>query len=97
MEVGQVKEIRRYPVKSMAGETLDEVELGVRGLPGDRVWAVRDEVRGGIRGGKKIPALMELQASRRAVPSTVRKAFSTRATQEAQCMPSIWRVVRGMV
>lgn len=62
MEVGQIKEIRRYPVKSMGGELLDEIELGLRGLPGDRVWAVRDEVRGGIRGGKKIPALMGLQA-----------------------------------
>ena len=62
MEVGQIKEIRRYPVKSLGGELLDEVELAMRGLPGDRGWAVRDEVRGGIRGGKKIPALMELQA-----------------------------------
>ena len=62
MEVGQIKEIRRYPVKSMGGELLDEIELALRGLPGDRAWAVRDEVRGGIRGGKKIPALMELQA-----------------------------------
>jgi hypothetical protein len=62
MEVGQIKEIRRYPVKSMGGELLDEIELAERGLPGDRVWAVRDEVRGGIRGAKKIPALMELQA-----------------------------------
>jgi uncharacterized protein YcbX len=62
MHVGQVQEIRRYPVKSMGGEVLDEVELEERGLPGDRAWAVRDEVRGGIRGAKKIPALMGLQA-----------------------------------
>ncbi len=62
MEVGQVKEIRRYPVKSMGGELLDEVELALRGLPGDRAWAVRDEVRGGIRGGKKIPELMNLRS-----------------------------------
>ncbi|HEB88930.1 MAG TPA: MOSC domain-containing protein [Deltaproteobacteria bacterium] len=62
MIVGRIEEIRRYPVKSMAGERLDGVELASRGLPGDRVWAVRDEVRGGIRGAKKIPALMELRA-----------------------------------
>jgi uncharacterized protein YcbX len=62
MEVGKLKEIRRYPVKSLGGELLEEVDLAERGLPGDRVWAVRDEVRGGIRGAKKIPALMELQA-----------------------------------
>jgi len=46
----------------MGGELLDEVELGAAGIPGDRAWAVRDEVRGGIRGAKKIPALMGLRA-----------------------------------
>jgi len=62
MELGQIKEIRRYPVKSMGGELLEEVELALRGLPGDRAWALRDEVRGGIRGGKKIPGLMNLRS-----------------------------------
>jgi uncharacterized protein YcbX len=61
-QVGTIREIRRYPVKSMAGEVLDTVELATRGLPGDRVWAVRDEARGGIRGAKKIPKLMTLGA-----------------------------------
>lgn len=60
--VGTIAEIRRYPVKSMEGEVLDATPLGLRGLPGDRAWAVRDEVRGGIRGAKKIPALMRLSA-----------------------------------
>jgi uncharacterized protein YcbX len=46
----------------MGGEALDEVELGAGGVPGDRAWAVRDEVRGGIRGAKKLPGLMHLRA-----------------------------------
>lgn len=61
-ELGRVREIFRYPVKSLAGETLDRVAIGPQGLPGDRAWAVRDERRGGIRGAKKIPGLMRLAA-----------------------------------
>jgi len=57
-----VEQLFRYPVKSMAGESLPSLELSARGATGDRVWAVRDEVRGGIRGGKKIPSLMTLAA-----------------------------------
>ncbi|OMH37090.1 MOSC domain-containing protein [Tersicoccus sp. Bi-70] len=37
-----VAQIRRYPVKSMAGEYLDAVELDARGLTGDRWYAVED-------------------------------------------------------
>jgi uncharacterized protein YcbX len=64
-----VVEIWRYPVKSMGGERLQVVPVTERGLPGDRAWAVRDEVRGGIRGGKKIPGLMRCKA-RYPVPPT---------------------------
>ncbi|MDX6357254.1 MAG: uncharacterized protein QOH37_308 [Nocardioidaceae bacterium] len=37
-----VREIRRYPVKSMAGESLEAVEVDARGLAGDRWYAVVD-------------------------------------------------------
>jgi uncharacterized protein YcbX len=40
--VPHVSEIRRYPVKSMAGEALDLVEVDGRGLVGDRWYAVVD-------------------------------------------------------
>jgi hypothetical protein len=35
--------LRRYPVKSMGGESLQAVELDARGLAGDRWYAVEDE------------------------------------------------------
>ena len=62
MANASILNIYRYPVKSMMGETLSEADIGEAGIPGDRGWAVRDEKRGGIRGGKKIPQLMALTA-----------------------------------
>jgi uncharacterized protein YcbX len=59
----QVSEVWRYPVKSMMGERVDAADLGTAGMVGDRAWAARDEVRGGIRGAKKIGSLMGLAAS----------------------------------
>src|SRR4030095_4148674 len=72
MIVGRVKEIWRYPVKSMAGERLQLSSIDPGGLPGDRAWAVRDERRGGIRGAKKIPDLMRCAARFPAAPTRER-------------------------
>src|SRR6202044_1519337 len=37
--VGRLTEIWRYPVKSMAGESLPRAEVSWQGLAGDRRWA----------------------------------------------------------
>jgi uncharacterized protein YcbX len=68
MLIGRVREIWRYPVKSMMGEQLTHADVDPGGIPGDRAWAVRDEVRGGIRGAKKIAGLMRCAARYLAAP-----------------------------
>jgi hypothetical protein len=62
MLIGTVQQIWRHPVKSMAGEKLEECTVGPFGIPGDRGWALRDETTGEITNGKRIPLLMECRA-----------------------------------
>jgi uncharacterized protein len=62
-----ISEIWTYPVKSMQGHRVEQGSLGEFGLNGDRVWAVRDLERGGIRGAKKLSGLMQLRAETRNV------------------------------
>jgi uncharacterized protein YcbX len=62
MIVGTIKQIWRYPVKSMSGERLTECTLGPLGIPGDRGWALRDEKTREITNGKNIPLLMQYSA-----------------------------------
>jgi uncharacterized protein YcbX len=61
-KVGTVSGIFRYPVKSMLGEELDASTLGENGIPGDRAWGVRDEVRGDFFVGKRSANLMSCSA-----------------------------------
>lgn len=60
--VGRIKEIWRYPVKGMAGESLASCELGERGLRGDRTWALRDVARKEIQSCKFRPQLLQCTA-----------------------------------
>src|SRR3954468_22918515 len=47
--VGRIAALWRYPVKSMAPESLESVEVSWHGLAGDRRWAV---VQGALVWGK---------------------------------------------
>ena len=51
-ETGTVTELRRYPVKSMLGEDLEQVALTASGLEGDRVVAVIDRQTGNVATAK---------------------------------------------
>ena len=58
----RVAELWRYPVKSLAGEQLDAVDILLDGIPGDRVVQVHD-ARGRIVTSRTIPGLLGLRAS----------------------------------
>lgn len=60
----KIDQIWIHPVKSMAGDPVDWCELDGLGVVGDRIWAIRDIEKGGIRGAKKIGGLMQLSARR---------------------------------
>src|SRR6185295_5706773 len=59
--IGRVRELVRYPVKSMAGTATESAFLGFYGLDGDRRFAFR---RHGVEGGMpwltagRLPALV---------------------------------------
>ncbi len=59
----RVAELWRYPVKGLRGEPVDEAEVAVDGIPGDRGLAVVDE-RGIVTGRRKqrmigVPATLD--------------------------------------
>ncbi len=65
LKVGRIKEIWRYPVKGMGGESLEKCALSETGLSGDRIWALRDTARREIQSCKFRPKLLLCSASSR--------------------------------
>lgn len=51
--VGSVRELWRYPVKSMMGERLEAAEVVERGVVGDRAWALVDDETGKVVSAKR--------------------------------------------
>jgi uncharacterized protein YcbX len=62
MRIGTIREIWRFPVKSMGGERVPATTIGERGVHGDRLWAVRDADKNVITNAKSIPALLMCSA-----------------------------------
>jgi uncharacterized protein YcbX len=58
MTIGQVAALWRYPVKSLGGEQLEQIDISARGVHGDRLWAVRDLERDVTATARRIPALL---------------------------------------
>jgi len=61
-DVGRVRELWRYPVKSLRGEQVDEVEVTASGVAGDRLYALRDRASGRVMSGKRWARLLECAA-----------------------------------
>ena len=83
MIIGSIREIWRYPVKSMFGEKVEQAKIEKMGLPEDRAWALRDEESGDLVGGKKIPGIMTLRARYTATPQG---SFTTGADTETEIL-----------
>lgn len=64
-KVGTIQSIWRYPVKGMAGESLQQCQLDEHGLLGDRTWAVQDLKRKEIQSCKFRPDLLRCRARQR--------------------------------
>ncbi len=64
--IGQVAGLYRYPVKSMAGETLTQAALTSGGLLGDRAYALIDVETGRVvsaKSVKRFPGVLSCQAN----------------------------------
>lgn len=57
-----VRELWRYPVKSMVGERVGSAPVGERGIHADRLWAVREVERGATTTARRLPALLQCSA-----------------------------------
>ena len=62
MTIGEVAQLWRYPVKSLGGEQVEHAEVGLHGVLGDRLWAVRDLQRDITASARRLPALLTATA-----------------------------------
>ena len=65
-QVGSVKEIWRFPVKSMKGERLDEGDVTTGGIVGDRAYALVDVSTGKVVSAKSVklfPGILDCAAT----------------------------------
>lgn len=78
-----VRELWRFPVKSMQGVAVEELAFGERGVDGDRMWAVVDPAAGRVLSAKRWPALLLASAADDGPGATVRVTLPDGGTHEA--------------
>lgn len=55
---GTVRELWRFPVKSMGGSRVERARIDRRGMHADRLWAVRDVEKGVTASARRLPVLL---------------------------------------
>jgi uncharacterized protein YcbX len=68
-QIGTVKSLWRFPVKSMLGEQLKELQINARGVVGDRAWALRDLQNTRVATAKRFVGLLKFHANYEAEPA----------------------------
>jgi hypothetical protein len=68
-QIGVVKDLFRYPVKSMQGERLSAVDIGAQGVIGDRAYALC-EANGRVVTAKKWATMLEFSSRYDAPPTS---------------------------
>jgi uncharacterized protein YcbX len=58
----RVREIWRYPVKSLGGERLERADVGALGVEGDRAWGLYDPASDTVLTARREPGLLFLSA-----------------------------------
>lgn len=58
--IGRIKEINRFPVKSILGESLSSALVDRRGINGDRLWAIKNE-NGKLGSGKTTRRFQQME------------------------------------
>lgn len=61
MVAGPIRELWRYPVKSLQGEQLERTEIG-DGIPGDRAWGIVEVETGRLLSAKTVGAMLGASA-----------------------------------
>jgi hypothetical protein len=69
IQVGTVCELWRFPIKSMLGEKLEQLTVGLGGTLGDRAYALREVATGRIASAKKWVELFGFSARYTSQPS----------------------------
>lgn len=80
--VGRVREIWRYPVKSMQGERLASGHFTPLGLDGDRRWALRDLATGKLISAKQNRQVLEAGAELDGGRLSIRLPDGTRLAED---------------